>query len=124
MRVEIETNGSVSLTDFCEERPVFTMDYKLPSSGYESQMILENMELLVSDDTVKFVTGSQEDLQKALEVIHTYDLTNRCHVYFSPVFGSIEPVQIVNFMLEHQLNDVRLQIQMHKIIWDPNERGV
>lgn len=124
VRVEIETNGSVSLTDFCEERPVFTMDYKLPSSGCESQMILENMELLVSDDTVKFVTGSQEDLQKALEVIRTYDLTNRCHVYFSPVFGSIEPVQIVNFMLEHQLNDVRLQIQMHKIIWNPNERGV
>ena len=59
-----------------------------------------------------------------MEVIRTYDLTNRCHVYFSPVFGSIEPVQIVNFMLEHQLNDVRLQIQMHKIIWDPNERGV
>ena len=87
-------------------------------------MILENMELLVSDDTVKFVTGSQEDLQKVMEVIRTYDLTNRCHVYFSPVFGSIEPVQIVNFMLKHQLNDVRLQIQMHKIIWDPNERGV
>ncbi|MFQ9346425.1 MAG: radical SAM protein [Coprococcus sp.] len=86
VRVEIETNGSVSLTDFCEERPVFTMDYKLPSSGCESQMILENMELLVSDDTVKFVTGSQEDLQKAMEVIRTYDLTNRCHVYFSPVF--------------------------------------
>ena len=85
---------------------------------------VENMELLVSDDTVKFVTGSQEDLQKAMEVIRTYDLTNRCHVYFSPVFGSIEPVQIVNFMLEHQLNDVRLQIQMHKIIWNPNERGV
>ena len=98
-----------------EERPVFTMDYKLPSSGCESQMILENMELLVSDDTVKFVTGSQEDLPKAMEVIRTYDLTNRCHVYFSPVFGSIEPVQIVNFMLEHQLNDVRLQIQMHKV---------
>ena len=43
---------------------------------------------------------------------------------FSPVFGSLEPVQIVEFMLKHQLNDVRLQIQMHKVIWDPDKRGV
>ena len=124
LRVEIETNGAVRLSEFCEERPIFTMDYKLPSSGCEEHMIAENMELLEINDTVKFVCGSQEDLVKALEVIQTYDLTSRCHVYFSPVFGSIVPVQMVEFMLEHQLNDVRLQIQMHKVIWDPNERGV
>ena len=124
LRVEIETNGAVRLSEFCEERPIFTMDYKLPSSGCEEHMIAENMELLEINDTVKFVCGSQEDLVKALEVIQTYDLTSRCHVYFSPVFGSIEPVQMVEFMLEHQLNDVRLHIQMHKVIWDPNERGV
>ena len=81
LQVEIETNGAVSLSAFCEERPVFTMDYKLPSSGCEEHMITENMELLEKDDTVKFVCGSQEDLQKALDVIQTYDLTNRCHVY-------------------------------------------
>ena len=61
---------------------------------------------------------------KALELIRTYDLTNRCHVYLSPVFGSIEPVQIVEFMLKHRLNGVRLQIQIHKVIWDPDKRGV
>lgn len=60
---------------------------KLPSSGCEEYMITENMELLGKDDTVKFVCGSQEDLLKALDVIQTYDLTNRCHVYLSPVFG-------------------------------------
>lgn len=124
LRVEIETNGAVRLSEFCEERPIFTMDYKLPSSGCEEHMMAENIELLEINDTVKFVCGSQEDLVKALEVIQTYDLTSRCHVYFSPVFGSIELVQMVEFMLEHQLNDVRLQIQMHKVIWDPNERGV
>ena len=124
LQVEIETNGAVDLSAFCEERPVFTIDYKLPSSGCEEYMITENMELLGKDDTVKFVCGSQEDLLKALDMIQTYDLTNRCHVYLSPVFGSIEPVQIVEFMLKHRLNGVRLQIQMHKVIWDPNERGV
>lgn len=124
LRVEIETNGAVALDEFLEERPVFTMDYKLPSSGCESKMLLENMSLLKADDTVKFVSGSIEDLEKALEIIHEYDLTNHCHIYFSPVFGSIEPVQIVNFMIANKLNDARLQIQMHKVIWDPNERGV
>jgi len=112
------------LAAFCEERPVFTMDYKLPSSGCEEHMITENMKLLEKNDTVKFVSGSQEDLLKALELIRTYDLTNRCHVYLSPVFGAIEPMQIVEFMLKHRLNGVRLQIQMHKVIWDPDERGV
>ena len=124
LQVEIETNGAVDLAAFCEERPVFTMDYKLPSSGCEDHMITENMELLEKNDTVKFVSGSQEDLLKALELIRTYDLINRCHVYLSPVFGSIEPVQIVEFMLKHRLNGVRLQIQMHKVIWDPDKRGV
>ena len=87
-------------------------------------MITEIMELLEKNYSVKFVSGSQEDLLKALELIRTYDLINRCHVYLSPVFGSIEPVQIVEFMLKHRLNGVRLQIQMHKVIWDPDKRGV
>ena len=124
LQVEVETNGAVALAAFCEERPVFTMDYKLPSSGCEEHMITENMKLLEKNDTVKFVSGSQEDLLKALELIRTYNLTNRCHVYLSPVFGAIEPMQIVEFMLKHRLNGVRLQIQMHKVIWDPDERGV
>ena len=62
LQVEIETNGAVDLAAFCEERPVFTMDYKLPSSGCEEYMITKNMEFLGKDDTVKFVSGSQEDL--------------------------------------------------------------
>ena len=124
LRVEIETNGAVSLEGFEEARPVFTMDYKLPSSGYESRMLVRNMALLQKDDTVKFVSGSRQDLERALEIIRAYDLTERCHVYFSPVFGAIEPAEIVDFLLEHKLNDVRLQIQMHKVIWDPDKRGV
>lgn len=125
LRVEIETNGAVDLSGFCgENRPVFTMDYKLPSSQCEEAMLLHNFSLLSAEDTVKFVSGSREDLEKALEIIRRFELEDRCHVYVSPVFGSLEPVEIVNFMMEHKLNRVRLQIQMHKIIWDPNARGV
>ena len=124
--IEIETNGSVNLAPFVSISPsvCFTMDYKLPGSGMEAHMCTDNFALLKPQDTVKFVAGSRVDLDRALEIIREYDLTHRCHVYFSPVFGSIEPVEIVEFMLEHTLNDVNLKLQMHKIIWDPEKRGV
>ncbi|MBQ9034295.1 MAG: putative 7-carboxy-7-deazaguanine synthase QueE [Lachnospiraceae bacterium] len=127
VRVEIETNGAVDLRPFAqipEGRPMFTMDYKLPSSGCEGQMLTGNFSVLQAQDTVKFVSGSREDLERAAEIIEEYGLLDRCYVYFSPVFGKIEPVEIVDFMLENKLNKARIQIQMHKVIWDPNARGV
>lgn len=126
LSVEIETNGSVFLKNFCSlsHRPLFTMDYKLPDSGMEDKMELRNFGLLKKDDTVKFVAGSTNDLRRAMEIIRSYSLTDRCHVYFSPVFGSIDPADIVEFMKKNQLNSVRLQLQLHKFIWDPTERGV
>lgn len=130
IRTEIETNGAVDLEAFCQERKdkkerlSFTMDYKLPSSGMEEQMIHTNFFLLCRNDTVKFVTGSREDMDTALEIIKRYGLTERCHVYFSPVFGAVDPASMVDFMIRHKLNDARLQIQIHKVIWDPEKRGV
>ena len=126
LSLEIETNGSVPLQSFAaiQPRPIFTMDYKLPSSGMEHKMCLENMQLLQSQDTVKLVSGSLEDLERGAALIQQYDLTHRCHVYFSPVFGSIEPQEMVQFLIERKLNGVRLQLQLHKYIWDPQERGV
>lgn len=125
-RTEIETNGSVPLSDFAKlgNRPVFTMDYKLPSSGMEKYMDTDNFYILNKDDTVKFVSGSEEDLNRALEIIREYDLTTRCHIYFSPVFGKIEPSKIVEFMLKNKLDHVRIQLQLHKFIWSPDKRGV
>lgn len=123
--VEIETNGAVSLLPFCQKRrPSFTMDYKLPGSGCEKAMVTENFELLTEKDTVKFVVSSTEDLQKAEEIATRYDLVNRCAVYISPVFGSIDPAQMVDFMKQRRLNGWRLQLQLHKFIWDPEKRGV
>ena len=126
-RVEIETNGSVDLRPFAEDtahRPVFTMDYKLPSSGCEESMFPENFGILSEQDTVKFVSGSMRDLERAAEIIEEFDLLAKCHVYISPVFGEIEPAQIVDFMIGQKMNEARLQIQMHKVIWDPEMRGV
>ncbi len=125
-RVEIETNGSIPLNRFVqtEQRPVFTMDYKLPSSGMESAMRTDNFRLLNSHDTVKFVVGSREDLERAEEIIDAYGLSGRCHVHLSPVFGKIKPAEIVSYMIENEMKDVRLQLQLHKFIWPPERRGV
>ncbi len=126
LSVEIETNGAVALAGFIkgDRRPVFTMDYKLPSSGCETAMKKENFSLLCGQDTVKFVCASEEDMDRALEIMEEYRLRDRCHVYLSPVWGKIEPAQMVEYMTLHNLNNVRLQVQVHKVIWDPERRGV
>jgi len=125
-RVEIETNGSISLDSLAhsEHRPVFTMDYKLPSSGMEIAMRKDNFRLLGAHDTVKFVTSTLPDLERALYLIQEHDLDKLCHVFLSPVFGKIDPAEIVRFMLENKMNRVRMQLQLHKFIWPPNKRGV
>lgn len=126
LHVEIETNGSIALNKYIniENPPSFTMDYKLPSSNVESKMELENLKYLSSKDTLKFVCGSIEDLEKAKYIIDKFSLVNKTHIYFSPVFGKINPETIVNFMKDNKMNGVNLQVQLHKIIWAPNERGV
>ena len=124
--VEIETNGSIILKDIAllSPRPVITADYKLPSSEMETYMLTENFSYLTLRDSVKFVVGDFRDLERAEEIINEYGLTNRCHVYFSPVFGKIKPEEIVEFIKNRKLNGVRLQLQLHKIIWHPDMRGV
>lgn len=123
---EIETNGSVDLKPFADikNRPSFTMDYKLSSSGMEKYMLTENFDLLTSKDTVKFVSGNYEDLKRAKEIMDEFRLYGKVHLYLSPVFSSIEPVEIVRFMTENKMNNVNLQLQMHKIIWDADMKGV
>lgn len=126
IRVEIETNGTVDLRPFAEmdNPPCFTMDYKLPGSGMENRMLPENFQYLKPEDSVKFVVKDYEDLLRARDVIQEYELTGKCHLYLSPAYGDIEPEDIVNFMKSNNMNDVRLQLQLHKIIWDSEMRGV
>ena len=123
IRVEIETNGSVNLSPFLKyENTSFTMDYKLPESDMEKYMDLENFKILRKKDTLKFVAVN--DLKKAKDIIEKYDLIDRVNIIFSPVFGKIELTDIVDFLKDNKLNDVRMQLQMHKFIWAPDERGV
>ena len=124
--VEIETNGSIDIKEFSHlpERPFFTLDYKLPGSGMEKYMLTDNYNYLKYGDAVKFVVSDKGDLERAHEIIEGFSLTEKCSVYLSPVFGRIDAEEIVNYMLEKKMNNVRLQLQLHKYIWDPNKRGV
>lgn len=118
--VNIETNGSVDITPYLVRHLIITMDYKCPSSGQQDKMLLNNLGLLRHKDVVKFVVGSTEDLDVCKE-IHSH---TKAQVFISPVFDKITPEEIVNYMLQHNMNDCRVQVQLHKIIWEPNKRGV
>ncbi|GAU76704.1 putative 7-carboxy-7-deazaguanine synthase QueE [Fusibacter sp. 3D3] len=127
IEVEIETNGSIDLALFKAQgykRIAFTMDYKLEGSQMEAHMYLANFTALTKDDVLKFVISSPKELEQVAEIVRDYELIDRCHILLSPVYGKIEPLQIVDFMKAKQLNGVRVQLQLHKIIWNPDERGV
>ncbi|HBB71547.1 MAG TPA: putative 7-carboxy-7-deazaguanine synthase QueE [Ruminococcus sp.] len=123
LRAEIETNGAVPIGGLLDCGGVFTMDYKLPSSKMEKHMCCDNFALLRPEgDCVKFVCGSCEDVIRAKEIAERYEPD--CPLYLSPVFGSIEPAEIVEIMKEQEMGSFRLQLQLHKFIWDPMARGV
>lgn len=126
--VYIETNGSVSISPFkkayAEENIHYIVDYKLPDSGMMDKMSLENLNDVTNEDAYKFVIASKEDLNYAYEIIESYKLDKVCKVYLSPVVDKINPEEIVNFMKEKNLCNVKLQLQLHKIIWPKECRGV
>lgn len=126
LQVEVETNGSVDIAEFkaLTDRVAFTFDYKLPGSGMESNMCFSNYNYIDKKDAVKFVSGSIKDLETARDIIHEWALDIKSNVYISPVYGKINPEDIVDFMIENEMNGVKLQLQLHKYIWDPEMRGV
>ncbi len=132
LKIHIETNGSVDIKPFKDKLKAsnypnnveFILDFKLPHSKMTSLMNLDNLKHVDIQDVYKMVIASKDDLLKAKEIIDQYNLTNKCLVYFSPALGHIEPVEIVDFMKEHTLNKVRLQLQLHKFIWSPDTREV
>lgn len=126
LSVEVETNGSVDLAPFMAmpQRPAFTVDYKLPQSGMQPKMHLPSFALLGKNEVVKFVCTDMDDLSYAHKVMVDMQLLGRTGVFLSPVFGKIDPADMVAYMQQHGLNGVRLQLQMHKFIWPPDKRGV
>lgn len=123
--VLIETSGSLPINTL-PDAVVRIMDLKCPDSDMEAFNDWSNIDYLRADrDEVKFVLASRRDYEWSRDVIARYNLSERCKaILFSPVFGEVDPKDIVTWMLEDGLNTVRFQLQMHKFIWPPNERGV
>lgn len=126
LRIEVETNGSLDVSKYFDigDNIEFTIDYKLPKSGMSDKMCLDNFENARSVDTVKFVVSDYNDLVEAKRVIDDYGLADKTRVYLSSAFNSITPKDIVTFMIENNMNKVRIQLQMHKYIWEPDRKGV
>ena len=121
--VLLETSGAHDIAKV-DRRVHRIMDLKTPGSGEADKNLWSNINHLTLRDEVKFVIGSREDYEWSREQLQRYELTGRCHaVLFSPIFGRIDPRQIVEWILADRL-DVRFQLQMHKFIWSPIQRGV
>ena len=100
------------------------MDLKTPGSGECARNLFSNIEHLTKRDEVKFVIGSREDYEWSREQVQRHGLAQRCRaVLFSPIFGRIDPREIVEWILADKL-PVRFQLQMHKFIWAPKQKGV
>ncbi len=120
--VLLETAGNMPIENV-DSRVKIIMDLKCPSSKMEKKNLYDNINHIKLKDEIKFVIGSLEDYDWAKDIINKYNLNTKCEILFSVVFGELEPVTLVNWILEDKL-DVRFQLQMHKYIWHPETKGV
>ena len=121
-RLLIETSGSLPI-DKIDRRAVVIMDIKCPGSRMSHAIHWENIRHLKKEDEVKFVIADRSDYDWSKEVLGRYPLLLERTILFSPAFGLMEPRQLAEWVLEDRL-PVRLQLQIHKYIWDPQMRGV
>ncbi len=121
-KVLIETSGSISLKKLNPEA-IKIMDIKCPGSQMAHKNYWENIDYLTPKDEVKFVLAGRADYDWAVDVMRKYQLDRKAAVLFSTVFGAIEPIQVVEWILQDKL-PVRFQLQMHKFIWHPETKGV
>lgn len=112
-KVSMETSGSIDISPVNKKVSV-VMDLKTPSSTEQSQNRYENIALLESKDQLKFVIASRSDFDWCCSILENYDVLS--DVLFSPVYESLKPVDLADWILEKQLN-VRLQVQLHKLLW-------
>ncbi len=117
-QVLLETSGSFPIEDL-DPRVGVIMDVKAPGSGEESRNLWQNLEHLKAGDELKIVISDRTDYDWAREVVEKHQ--PEVPVLFSPVFGELEPSQLSEWLLADRLA-VRMQLQQHKYIWDPEAR--
>ncbi len=117
-KVSMETSGSIDISKVNKNVSI-VMDLKTPSSTEQHQNRYENIPLLENKDQLKFVIASRPDFDWCCGILEDYEILS--DVLFSPVYESLRPAELADWILEKQLN-VRLQVQLHKILWG-DEKG-
>ncbi len=118
--VLLETSGSLSIEAVPAEVRVI-LDLKAPDSGEEARNLWSNLELLQPYHEIKIVVASRRDYEWAREQVRDRDLAARCPVLLSPAWGEVAPADLAAWLLEDRL-PVRLQVQLHKVLWEPDAR--
>lgn len=122
--VNIETNGSIDISPYQMVNTVITADYKTKFSGENKRMLNTNLSQLRNTDVLKIVC-SANDFDGIEKLVCSTEI--KAPIYLSPIFGEVEPVQLVDFLKRLRgktKNRVKMQIQLHKIIWSADKRGV
>ena len=120
--VLLETSGAVSIADVPNGVHVI-MDLKAPDSGEVKANRWANIALLQPHHEVKVVIASRRDFDWAAEQVVERDIASKCEVLFSPAWGHVTPLELTTWILESRV-PARLQVQLHKVVWDPDARGV
>lgn len=119
--VLIETNGSICI-GCLDKRITIIMDYKTPKSGMSERMRPKNFEFLKPTDQIKFVLMDESDYIWSKDIIVENKLSDKFeNILMSPVYGELSPKDLVGWVLKDDLQ-VRVQLQIHKYIWAPDER--
>ena len=113
--VSLETSGAIDVAPV-DPRVSRVVDLKTPGSGEERRNRLDNLDALTARDQVKFVLNSRADYEWARDLLRSRGGPLPCAALFSPVWGAVEPRDLAEWILEDRL-DVRLQLQLHKILW-------
>jgi len=116
VEVSLETSGAIDISDV-DPRVICVMDLKTPGSGEEAKNHYDNIALLKQTDQLKFVICDREDYDWAVKKLQEYDLAARCEVLFSPIHGSLNSADLADWVVADNLA-VRMQIQMHKYLWN------
>lgn len=122
-RVLVETNGSLPVS-VLPDGVIRIIDCKTPSSGEASSMDFSNFDEINEHDEIKFVISDHADFEYSLKIIKEYSLDSKTkNILFSPVCGRLDPKDLAEWMIESKA-PARFQLQLHKVIWDPDKRGV
>ena len=118
--VSVETSNAVSIKNI-NDAAIIVLDIKTPDSNESDKNLIENYKFLKKCDQIKFVICSKSDYQWAKDYINKYQLNEICNIIMSPSFGEMDIQMLAEFMLKDNL-PVRLQTQLHKLIWN-DQRG-